>query len=143
MFGTPFVLCVVPSNQHCQICSIFVARRSFSAGMLCCLIQLFLEGSLLCFLASCHSVFVCSFAGRDLKKKKKIVWGRWGQGWWVVQEWYREIDEAVRAGVITRCPFHKPDWQTAYITQTPGPDRNTTTPHLEWGNRPLQPSVYV
>lgn len=27
------------------------------------------RGSVLCFLASCHSVFVCSFAGRELKKE--------------------------------------------------------------------------
>lgn len=53
------------------------------------------------------------------RMKKDIVWGGG------VEEWYREIDEAVRAGVITPCPFPKPDWQTANITQTPGPDRHT------------------
>lgn len=56
-------------------------------------------------------------------KKDRVCVGGWG-----VLEQYREIDEAVRAGVITRCPFPKPDWQTANITQTPGPDRHTTTP---------------
>lgn len=59
-----------------------------------------------------------------MKKDRVCVWRGGG-----MQEWYREIDEAVRAGVITRCPFPKPDWQTANITQTPGPDRHTTAPH--------------
>lgn len=60
-----------------------------------------------------------------------------------VQEQYGEIDEAVRAGVITRCPFPKPDWQTANIAQTPGPDRQITTPtsNSNWGGRVPQPSA--
>lgn len=68
---------------------------------------------------SCHSIVLFfslpgSFAEKD--EKRVCVEG--------VQERYREIDEAVREGVITWCPFPKPDWQTANITQTPGPDRH-------------------
>lgn len=72
----------------------------------------------------CFFSWTCSVAGEN-EKKIVCVLG-WGCG---VQKWYREIDEAVRAGVITRCPFPKPDWQTANITQTSGPDRHTNAPH--------------
>lgn len=79
----------------------------------------------LCFVLSCHSMFFSLRCRRDWGEIVSVCWG--------VQEWYREIDEAVRAGVITRCPFPKPDWQTANITQTPGPDRQPplhSHPHL-------------
>lgn len=92
----------------------------------------------LCFVASCHSIVFSlprSFAEED-EKKIVCVEG--------VQEWYREIDEAVRAGVITRCPFPKPDWQTANITQTPGPDRYPpppTHPHMSTRTHPSPPQI--
>lgn len=86
------------------------------------------QDSLLCFVVSCHSIvfFLSPALLQKRTKKDRVCVGGVVVGG--VQEWYREIDEAVRAGVITRCPFPKPDWQTANITQTPGPDRHTTNP---------------
>lgn len=121
-------LCTARPNFHWSNPLVFFFIVSFLFTLTvqwCWIISLAFQDSLLCFVVSCHSfVFFFLFPAPLQKRTKKdrvYVGG--------VQARYREIDEAVRAGVITRCPFPKPDWQTANITQTPGPDRHTTTPH--------------
>lgn len=118
-------LCTVRATSHlAKPFSFLLPRVSFLCTLTmlwCWIISLAFQESLFSGVLSLNRVFFfffffpCSLAEEN-GEKDCVCWG--------VQKWYREIDEAVRAGVITWCPFPKPDWQTANITQTPGPDRH-------------------